>query len=208
MADADANADPADQLLTSEVDEHDGDRFVEPDDDKPSAAANVGGWVATVLIALALTVVIKTFVFQAYSIPSESMVPTLEVGDYVLVSKLGGDPGRGDIVVFARPANDPKTSPDDPDVLIKRVIGLPGETIDSADGAVVVDGRRLDESYLPEGTTTEFDESITVPAEQILVLGDNRSQSLDGRSFGPIPQEDVVGRGFLRFWPFSRMGGL
>ncbi len=182
-------------------------RYVD-EDDAPSTAANIGGWVATVLVAVALTVLIRTFVFQAYSIPSESMVPNLDVGDYVLVSKLSRDPGRGDIVVFQRPANDPKTSPDDPDVLIKRVIGLPGETIDAADGTVVVDGREIDEDYLPDGTFTNFDEPVTVPADELLVLGDNRSQSLDGRSFGTIPEDDVVGRAFVRFWPVSRIGGL
>src|SRR5690606_12566340 len=99
--------------------------------------------------------VVKTWVLQVYSIPSTSMVPTLEVGDRVVVSKLETDPGRGDIVVFDRPPTAPG-APDDPDVLIKRVIGMPGESVSSREGKVYVNGDLLEESYLPEGTVTQI----------------------------------------------------
>src|SRR5690606_11193607 len=106
-------------------------------------------WVLTIVIALGITFVIKTWVLQVYSIPSTSMVPTLEIGDRVVVSKLEKDPGRGDIVVFERPPTAP-AAPGDPDVLIKRVIGLPGERVTSRDGRVYVDGNLLQEDYLPD----------------------------------------------------------
>jgi signal peptidase I len=135
-------------------------------------------------------------------------VPTLDIGDRVLVSKLNRTPGRGDIVVFNRPSNDPPQSPDDPKVLIKRVIGLPGETVEARDGKVYVDGKALDESYLPKGTVTTIAKPITVPKGEILVLGDNRGVSQDGRYFGPIPENLIVGRAILRIWPLSRFGTL
>ncbi len=166
------------------------------------------GWALTIAVAVVLTIVVKTFILQAYSIPSESMVPTLNVGDRVVVFRLNTDPARGDIVVFDRPANDPKTSPSDPDVLIKRVIGLPGDVVESRDGEVWVNGKQLVEDYLPDETTTIIDTPITVPSGKLLVLGDNRSRSFDGRIFGPIDKDLVVGRAIARIWPLSRLGGL
>ena len=159
-------------------------------------------------VAVLLTVLVRSFLFQAYSIPSPSMAPTLAIGDRVLVAQLNTDPARGDIIVFDRPANDPKTSPDDPDVLIKRVIGMPGETIESRDGVVYVDGKKLTEDYLPEGTETVITSPKTVPEGTLLVLGDNRSESYDGRYFGPIDKDLIVGRAIARIWPLSRAGGL
>ncbi len=181
-------------------------------------------WGITIVIALTVTIVVKTWVLQVYSIPSTSMVPTLEVGDRVVVSKLEREPGRGDIVVFDRPPTSP-AGPDDPEVLIKRVIGLPGEHVSSRGGQVYVDGNRLEESYLPEGTFTRIGcretwgncdrvdpeaegYELVVPKGKYLVMGDNRSNSSDGREFGPIDQKLIVGRGVLRVWPFSRFGGL
>jgi|JI9StandDraft_1071089.scaffolds.fasta_scaffold70880_3 signal peptidase I len=166
------------------------------------------GWALTIAVAVVLTIVVKTFILQAYSIPSESMVPTLNVGDRVVVFRLNTDPARGDIVVFDRPTNDPKTSPSDPDVLIKRVIGLPGDVVESRDGEVWVNGKQLVEDYLPDETTTIIDTPITVPSGKLLVLGDNRSRSFDGRIFGPIDKDLVVGRAIARIWPLSRLGGL
>jgi signal peptidase I len=175
---------------------------------QPTAWRTIGSWALTIAIAVVATLAIRAFVFEQYSIPSTSMYPTLEVGDRVIVSKLNRTPGRGDIIVFNRPANDPPRTPDDPKVLIKRVIGLPGETVESRDGKVYVDGKALDESYLPKGTVTAIDSPIQVPKGKILVLGDNRGVSQDGRYFGPIPENLIVGRAILRIWPLSRFGGL
>ena len=173
-----------------------------------ATARNIGSWVMTIAIALGLVFVFNSFAFQAYQIPSPSMVSTLEVGDRVIVSKFSKDPGRGDIIVFDRPLNDPKISDSDPDVLIKRVIGLPGETVESRDGEVYIDETRIAENYLDDGTITTIVEPITVPEGELLVLGDNRSVSKDGRSFGTIPKDLIVGRAIARVWPISRFGTL
>lgn len=163
----------------------------------------------TIVIAVSLTLVVKAYVFTAYSIPSVSMVPTLEVNDRVIVSRLSRDPSRGDVIVFDRPANDPKTSPGDPDVLIKRVIGLPGDTVTADEsGQVLVNNRIIDEPYLAPGTVTAIGAPIEVGDDQLLVMGDNRPASQDGRTFGPISKDLIVGRALVRFWPFSRMGRL
>ena len=163
--------------------------------------------VVTIGLALALTFGINAWVLQVYSIPSESMVPTLLVGDRVVVSKLSTDPGRGDIVVFERPANDP-AGPGDPEVLIKRVVGLPGETVTAQAGVVYINGSPLQENYLPEGVVTLITGEIKVGDNQLLMLGDNRTNSKDGRVFGPIDKSLVVGRAIFRIWPLGRAGGL
>ncbi|HNI36290.1 MAG TPA: signal peptidase I [Microthrixaceae bacterium] len=187
----------------------DGGRTNPEADRKRSRRSGALGWVLTIGVAVVLTVLLRTFILTAYSIPSPSMVPTLEVGDRVVVFQLNRDPARGDVIVFDRPPNDPKSSPDDPDVLIKRVIGLPGETVESRDGQVYIDGKALVEDYLPEGTETHnIDTPIEVPEGHLLVLGDNRGASFDGRYFGPIDKDLVVGRAIARIWPVSRLGGL
>lgn len=167
-------------------------------------------WILTIGIAVVATLLLRILAFQPYSIPSPSMVPTLEIGDRVLVSKFSRDPARGDVIVFNRPPNDPPRSADDPPVLIKRVIGLPGESLTAKEGHVYVDGKLLEEGYLASGTVTTFpnDQAINVPDGDLLVLGDNRGNSADGRVFGPIPKSLIVGRALFKFWPFSRAGSL
>lgn len=95
-------------------------------------------------------------------------------------------------------------------MLIKRVIGLPGESLTAKEGHVYVDGKLLEEGYLASGTVTTFpnDQAINVPDGDLLVLGDNRGNSADGRVFGPIPKSLIVGRALFKFWPFSRAGSL
>jgi signal peptidase I len=181
-------------------------------------------WLVLIASALIIAFLIKTFLFQAFYIPSESMVPTLEVGDRVLVNKLSydfHDVHRGDIVVFDAPAlarsNDIKD-------LVKRVIGLPGETVTyPGDGHIYIDGHLLKEPYLPKGTQTNQDPSnpkvppgcgtpadgkpgCKVPAGHIFVMGDNRTASKDARFFGPINESSIVGRVFLRIWPLDSIG--
>jgi signal peptidase I len=165
-------------------------------------------WVAVIVGALVVALVVKTFLIQAFYIPSESMDPTLRVGDRVLVNKLSyrtGDVERGDIVVFARPGGPGADGIAD---LIKRVVALPGETVEGRDGGVYVDGERLGEDYLqPDVTTTPFP-PYTVPEEHIWVMGDNRGASDDSRRFKGVPVDDVVGRAFVVIWPLSELGLL
>jgi signal peptidase I len=182
-----------------------------------------------VLVATALVIafVIKTFVAQAFFIPSGSMIPQLQVGDRVVVSKLAyrlHDTNRGDIVVFDAPTG--PSQPDEPpdqtflplrvvrSVLqsvglsapstqeyIKRVIGLPGETVEGRDGRIYVDGKELVEPYLPLGPTTSDFKAVTLGDNELWVMGDNREKSSDSRVFGPIDRSTVVGRAFVKVWP-------
>ena len=158
--------------------------------------------------ALAVALLIKAFVLQAFYIPSESMKPTLMVKDRVVVNKLSyhfHEVQRGDIVVFSRPPGE-----DDPRVhdLIKRVIALPGETIESRDGQIMIEGRVLREPYLMARFSTLNVERQTVPPNHYWVMGDNRTNSKDSRVFGPIPRSLIVGRAFVRLWPLSSVSLL
>ena len=170
-------------------------------------------WAAVIVGALVVALVVKTFLFQAFYIPSASMEPTLREGDRVLVNKLSYDVhdiNRGDIIVFELPPE--KVGPDGIKDLIKRAIGLPGEVIETRDGIVYIDGKKIDEPYLPEGITTNKPPIArqTVPEDHIFVMGDNRDNSADSRySYrGTIPIDSVVGRAFVQVWPPSRIGGL
>jgi signal peptidase I len=172
----------------------------------------IGEWVGIVVLAVALALLLKTFVMQSFAIPSESMAPTLTRGDRVLVNKLSyrvHELRRGDVVVFTRPPRAPVAGPDDPADLIKRVIGLPGETLRTRNGSVEIDGRVLREPYLAEGMRTIGIESpVTLGPDEVFVLGDNRAQSADSRVFGPVDVDLVIGRAFGKVWPLGRIGFL
>jgi len=164
-------------------------------------------WVAVIGGALIVALVIKTFLIQAFYIPSGSMEPTLDIGDRVLVNKLSyrlHDVNRGDLVVFERPEGEGSETRD----LIKRVIGLPGDTVEGRDGHVVINGHILEEPYLPDGVTTSDFDPVEIPEDQAWVMGDNRGDSRDSRVFGPIQQDDIVGRAFIRVWPLGDIGFL
>lgn len=180
------------------------------------------------LTALVIAVLIKTFLVQPFWIPSESMLPTIEVNDRVMVNKLAfqlGEPSRGDIVVFRDPA-EPEIEESIPeavirsvleaigirtrgrDDLIKRVIGLPGETVTIEDNQVLIDGSPIEESYLPNGVSMADEGPFEVGPEEVFVMGDNRQFSFDSRRFGTIPYQDLIGRAFITIWPMSHFGGL
>lgn len=174
-------------------------------------------WVAVVVGALVLALVVKTFLFQAFYIPSSSMEPTLERGNRVLVNKVSydlHDVNRGDVIVFELEPDE--IAADGIKDLIKRVIGLPGDVIETRDGVVFINDEPLEEPYLADGMTTGSPsvgqnpgiERQTVPAGNVFVLGDNRSNSADSRYRGPVPIESIVGRAFVLVWPPGDMRGL
>ena len=174
-------------------------------------------WFIVIVGAILLALVVKLFLLQAFYIPSLSMYPTLHVGDRVLVNKLSyrlHDVNRGDVIVFERPASE--TSSTIPD-LIKRVVAISGESVVIKDGSVFVDGTRLNENYLPDGTVTSTANApnkcteqapCVIPNGQVWVMGDNRSDSKDSRYFGPIDKSSIVGRAFITVWPLGRFGLL
>lgn len=203
-----------------------------PEPQEPRIRHRVFGFLGElpglILMALVLALLIRTFLFQAFYIPSPSMEPTLVVGDRVLVNKIPyyfRDPRRGDIVVFENPS--PGATPDrgiiggffhwllqglgaqqpESEDFIKRVIGVPGDTVQGKGGFVYVNGQRLDEPYLTQ-TTRPFP-ATTVPAGKLFVMGDNRANSLDSRfGLGFVPISKVVGKAFIVIWPPSRFGLL
>lgn len=171
----------------------------------------IAEWLVVLTVALMVAVGVKTYLFQAYSIPSESMSPTLERGDRVLVSKLStafSTPDRGAVIVFRKPPTYRPGDPEAPTHLIKRVIGLPGETISGENGRVLIDGEPLDEPWLGAEVITEINTPIKVQPGHLLMLGDNREGSEDGRFFGTISLDLIEGRAVATIWPPHRLGGL
>jgi signal peptidase I len=172
-------------------------------------------YVVLAVVAVAVALLIQAFLVKPYRIPTASMEDTLLIGDRVLVDRVSwrfSQPERGDIVVFHAPVVGP--------VLIKRIIGLPGDEISLSGGSVYINGRRLDEPYvrrvdgLPEpsepfsnGLPWSLQEPYTVPSGSYFVMGDNRTDSGDSREFGPIKREQFVGRAFGKYWPPGRIGG-
>ena len=169
---------------------------------KSSTVRNVLEWVVIAGGALLVAFVIKTFLLQAFYIPSLSMAPTLKINDRVLVNKLSYDlhpVHRGDIIVFTSPPGESATTKD----LIKRVIGLPGETVESANGHILINGKVLNEPYIQPDILTGPVEKTVVPPGHYWVMGDNRPNSRDSRFFGTIPKSLIIGRAFVRVWPVS-----
>jgi signal peptidase I len=145
--------------------------------------------------------VVRPFAVEALRIPSESMVPTLEVGDRVLVNKFiyrFEDIGRGDLTLFEG---------HDGEATIKRVVGLPGDRIAVRDGVLFVNGESRKESYVDYRLAdSTFFGPEKVPEGHVFVMGDNRTNSRDSRDLGPVPEKDVLGKVFLRLWPPDRAG--
>ncbi|MCU4184668.1 signal peptidase I [Acidiferrimicrobium sp. IK] len=164
-------------------------------------------WGAIIAVAVVLTLVVRAFVFEAYFIPSGSMEPTLKPGNRVLVDKLSYDlhsVHRGDIVVFSRPPTETNASIKD---LIKRVIGLPGDTIQSGpNGEIFIDGKLINQPWLTSSAKADPGPPVpklTLPRNEYYVMGDNRGDSEDSRYIGPISGNLIVGRAVLRVWPIT-----
>ena len=157
----------------------------------------------SVLPALAIVLVVNVFLAQATRVEGQSMEPNLHNDERLIIEKITyrfGDPQPGNIVVLRRPdhAGEP---------LIKRVVAVPGQTVQIKEGRVFVDGKLYDEPYLDQETWGTAPLQL-VPEEHIFVLGDNRRASNDSRVFGMVPYDDIIGRAWMRYWPPSRMGPI
>ena len=162
-------------------------------------------WVVILVAGLFVAVAVRTSVLQAFYIPSESMVPTFEINDRVVVDKVSyrfGAVHRGSIVVFERPTRSDGSIKD----LVKRVIAVGGDTVEARAGLVYVNGIAVPEPYLLVAASTQNLAMTTIPNHFLWVMGDNRQNSADSRVFGPIPVASVVGRVLVRAWPPSRLG--
>jgi signal peptidase I len=165
-------------------------------------------WLILVAASLAVALFVRGFLIQAFYIPSESMVPTLVKNDRVLVNKLSyklHDVHRGDIVVFTAPPGAATAQVKD---LIKRVVGLPGETIEGRNGSIFINTKPLDEPYLPPDVRSRDFPPEKVPSNHVWVLGDNRQDSRDSTFFKSIDEHSIVGRAFVKIWPLNDLSLL
>lgn len=161
--------------------------------------------VRVAIISLAIILPVRYFLIQPFYVKGASMEPNFYDHEYLVIDEISyrfNQPERGDIVVFKYP-KDPSQ------YFIKRIIGLPGDKIKIQDSGVYVNGTKLNEQYLPETAETVLPlrgyGDITLAADEYYLLGDNRTQSLDSRVFGPVKRDYIVGRTWLRGWPFSRI---
>ncbi|MCW6038498.1 signal peptidase I [Spirulina subsalsa FACHB-351] len=178
--------------------------------DKPTNVwVEIGSIVGTSIV---LALIIRTFLGDVRYIPSESMLPTLQVNDRLIIDKVTlrfRTPYRGEIIVFYPPDTALKCDPTKTlpirDAYIKRVIGLPGDKIEVTGGQIFVNGQLLTENYINEPPNYEGT-FPTVPADSYLVLGDNRNKSCDSFVWGVVPAENIIGRAMVRIWPLNRLG--
>lgn len=170
---------------------------------KPRARSVLRDIAETLVFTLLIYILVRTFLFENYRVVGRSMEPTLENDQYLVIDKLGyrlHDPQRGDIVVFRDPRSDGRK-------LIKRVIGLPGETVAIRNGQVFINGELLDEPYIPrQGQYTL--QATDIPMNEYFVLGDNRNNSSDSHNWGTLPSDNIVGKAWLTYWPPASWGAI
>jgi len=167
-------------------------------------------WLGIILVALSAAFLIRAYVFQTFFIPSVSMVPTLQVGDRIIVSKLSttfGDISRGDVIVFKHPPREQCGGDTGPSSdLVKRVIGLPGDELTSRNNTIFINGKKLIERWRHAPNLGSDIGYVVVPKDQYFMMGDNRPSSCDSRMWGTLPKSLIVGKVVLRIWPLSHIG--
>lgn len=162
-------------------------------------------WLKSIVLAIIIAIIIKTFVFNTTYVLGNSMYPTLEEKDRLFTSKIDyliGSPKRGDIVILDAPDNEKKD-------YIKRVIGVEGDKVEIKNGEVILNGESLKESYIESGVVTEGEVTVLVPKEEVFVLGDNRNRfaSKDSRYFGTVSIKKIKGKAVFRYYPFGERFG-
>ena len=185
-----------------------------PADSRPAKASTnrrrlIIEWAIILIVAAVISLVIRTFAFQTFYIPSGSMNPTLWEGDRIVVNKLAvtfGTIHTGDILVFKAPPSVATDCGDPVADLVKRVIGLPGQRLYSIGYTIYVDGKVLDQTWphyvsLGGSEIAPKNDPIVVPANQYFMMGDNHSNSCDSRTWGTVPKSDMIGKAFIRIWP-------
>jgi signal peptidase I len=197
---------------------------------KQSTRSSLVELVMIVAVALGLALGIQAFLVKPFRIPSESMEPTLDIGQRVLVDRIGlrfSDPEKGDVMVFKPPAGAdtdqcgvehpqdeacPRPTPERSDTnFIKRIVATGGDRLKVIDGRAYVNGRRQDESFAridPSCGICNLPREITIPKGYYFMMGDNRGASADSRIWGPIPKDWMIGKAFMTYWPPNRIGGL
>lgn len=166
-------------------------------------------WAVVVVVAVLASLLLRTFAFQTFYIPSASMQPTLYEGNRIVVDKLSvtfGTINRGDIVVFKAPPKVVTECGDPVADLVKRVIGLPGDHLTSKGNTIYVNGKILHQNWshnTPIGPTPIG--NVTVPKGQYFMMGDNHADSCDSRSWGTVPRSDIIGKVFFKIWPLSAL---
>jgi signal peptidase I len=176
-----------------------------------SRSRSIAEWLLIVVAAVVVSLLVRTFVFQTFFIPSGSMEPTLQIGDRIVVSKLSADFGTihiGDILVFKAPPAVRTACDDNVADLVKRVIGLPGDHLSSTYNTIYVNGVALLQPWTHTEPLGRAIGKVTVPANHYFMMGDNESDSCDSRYWGTISRSDIIGKAFIRIWPVSRIGFL
>ena len=189
--------------------------FVEPVDEFPAppsavvsasrpkqhtAGSLVWETLQTLVLAGLLIVFFRTFVFQNFVVEGSSMFPTLQQGDRLIVSRLSyllGEPSRGDIIVFQYPYGPERD-------FVKRIIGLPGETVAIENGQVLINGKPLPPEDYVQNKSSDTRPSVTLADDEYFVMGDNRTGSSDSRSWGPLQKHFIIGKAWLIYYPFKR----
>lgn len=160
------------------------------------------------VMAMAIFVVVYLFLFQPHSVQGNSMLPNFHNKEYILTDKVSyrfSQPQRGDVIIFKAPGNEDYE-------YIKRIVGLPGEQVKISEGKVYINDQLLNELYLPADLPTRpgffaaEGKAVIIPANQYFVLGDNRLHSSDSRDWGPVPQQNIVGKAWFRYWPMDQLG--
>ena len=167
--------------------------------------------IRILVIALCLSFLVRILIAEPRYIPSDSMMPTLVVGDRLVVEKVSYNfhpPETGDVIVFQPPQQLQRYGYGKEQAFIKRIIALPGQTINIKNGQVYIDNQPIKEDYIAESPAYPWEIPLKIPENQYFVMGDNRNNSNDSHVWGFLPRQNIIGRAIFRFWPFERLGPI